>query len=145
MTSIVLMLVLAVTVEALVQYTKTIMDMVTAKDYKTAVTQLEALLADVALCVLAGADVYGAMGVSFGGAVCLYRRVRQPGRTTRRTSLKPSKWPRRVSQKTDEVKNKFKRAGIDEFVSTGLYRVIRIKKFLFMPPCQSCVTGYTIA
>lgn len=68
MTSIVLMLVLAVTVEALVQYTKTIMDMVTAKDYKTAITQLGALLAAVSLCVLSGADVYGALGVSFGGA-----------------------------------------------------------------------------
>ena len=61
------MLVLAVTVEALVQYAKTIMDMVTAKDRKTAITQLGALLVAVALCVLAGADVYGAFGVSFGG------------------------------------------------------------------------------
>ena len=68
MTAIVLMFVFAVTVEAVVQYAKTIMDMVTAKDYKTAITQLAALLAAVSLCVLSGADVYGALGVSFGGA-----------------------------------------------------------------------------
>ena len=63
-----LMLVLAVTVEALVQYSKTVIDMVTARDYKTAITQLGALLASVALCVLAGADIYAALGVSFGAA-----------------------------------------------------------------------------
>ena len=68
MTAIVLMFVFDVTVEAVVQYAKTIMDMVTAKDYKTAITQLAALLAAVSLCVLSGADVYGALGVSFGGA-----------------------------------------------------------------------------
>ena len=42
MTGIVLMLVLAVTVEGIVQYIKSIVEMVTKKDYKTAVTQLSA-------------------------------------------------------------------------------------------------------
>ena len=68
MTAIMLMLVLAVTVEALVQYSKTVIYMVAARDYKTAITQLGALLASVALCVLAGADIYAALGVSFGAA-----------------------------------------------------------------------------
>ena len=68
MTAFILAIILAVTVEALVQYTKTLIDMVTAKDYKTAITQLGALLVAVALCVLAGVDAYAALGVSFGGA-----------------------------------------------------------------------------
>ena len=59
MTGIVLMLVLAVTVEGIVQYIKSIIEMVTKKDYKTAVTQLSALVISVALCLMAGADVYG--------------------------------------------------------------------------------------
>ena len=50
MTGIVLMLVLAVTVEGIVQYIKSIIEMVTKKDYKTAVTQLSALVISVALC-----------------------------------------------------------------------------------------------
>ena len=49
MTGIVLMLVLAVTVEGIVQYIKSIVEMVTKKDYKTAVTQLSALVISVAL------------------------------------------------------------------------------------------------
>ncbi len=67
MTGIVLMLVLAVTVEGIVQYIKSIIEMVTKKDYKTAVTQLSALVISVALCLMAGADVYGALGVTFAG------------------------------------------------------------------------------
>ena len=67
MTGIVLMLVLAVTVEGIVQYIKSIVEMVTKKDYKTAVTQLSALVISVALCLMAGADVYGALGVAFAG------------------------------------------------------------------------------
>ena len=63
----VLMLVLAVTVEGIVQYIKSIIEMVTKKDYKTAVTQLSALVISVALCLMAGADVYGALGVTFAG------------------------------------------------------------------------------
>lgn len=67
MTGIVLMLVLAVTVEGIVQYIKSIVEMVTKKDYKTAVTQLSALVISVTLCLMAGADVYGALGVTFAG------------------------------------------------------------------------------
>ena len=67
MTGFVLMLVLAVTVEAIVQYIKAVIDMITAKDYKTAITQLAALLVSVMLCLLSGADVYGALGVTFVG------------------------------------------------------------------------------
>ena len=65
MTAFVLMLVMAVTVEALVQYTKTVIDAVAKKKVKTAVTQLAALLVSVTLCILAGADIYAALGVPF--------------------------------------------------------------------------------
>ncbi|MCI8554341.1 MAG: hypothetical protein HFJ80_05280 [Clostridiales bacterium] len=66
MTAAILMLILAVTVEALVQYSKAVMEMVTAKDYKTAVTQLCALAVAVVLCMASGADAYAALGISFG-------------------------------------------------------------------------------
>lgn len=67
MTGFILMLVLAVTVEAIVQYIKAVIDMITAKNYKTAITQLAALLVSVTLCLLSGADVYGVLGVTFVG------------------------------------------------------------------------------
>ena len=67
MTAIALMLVLAVTVEALVQYAKTIDSMAVQKQYKTALTQLAALLISVGLCVAAGVNVYEVLGVRFAG------------------------------------------------------------------------------
>ena len=67
MTSIALMMVSAVTVEALVQYAKTIGSMAVQKQYKTALTQLAALFLSVGLCISADVNVYGVLGVRFAG------------------------------------------------------------------------------
>lgn len=61
MTAILLFLTLAVTVEGLVQYIKTLIQ----GEKKAAVIQLGALIIAVALCILSGADIYGALGITF--------------------------------------------------------------------------------
>jgi len=61
MTSIVLIIVLAVTVEGLVEYVKTLM----SADKKTIIIQMSALIASVVLCLASGADLYVFLGVSF--------------------------------------------------------------------------------
>ena len=52
MQTIVLILVLAITVEALIQYGKTILEMLEKKQYKTFATQLAAILLRAALHTL---------------------------------------------------------------------------------------------
>ncbi len=61
MTAILLFLTLAVTVEGLVQYIKTLAQ----GEKKAAGIQLGALVIAVGLCILSGADVYGALGITF--------------------------------------------------------------------------------
>lgn len=63
MAAILIFLTLAVTVEGLVEYVK---NLVTSKDKKSSIIQLFALLIAVMLCVMSGADVYAALGVTFG-------------------------------------------------------------------------------
>ena len=58
MQTIVLILVLAITVEALIQYGKTILEMLEKKQYKTFATQLAAILISVFICFAAGVDLY---------------------------------------------------------------------------------------
>lgn len=65
MNTVVLVLMTAVTVEALVEYAKTVVKAVQAGQAKTAVTQLAAVLLSVLLCFAAGADFYTALGVEF--------------------------------------------------------------------------------
>lgn len=65
MQTIVLILVLAITVEALIQYSKTIIEMLEKKQYKTFATQLAAILLSVFICFAAGVDLYTLVGVSF--------------------------------------------------------------------------------
>ncbi len=65
MQTIVLILVLAITVEALIQYSKTIIEMLEKKQYKTFATQLAAILLSVFICFTAGVDLYTLVGVSF--------------------------------------------------------------------------------
>lgn len=65
MQTIVLILVLAITVEALIQYSKTIIEMLEKKQYKTFATQLAAILTSVFICFAAGVDLYLLGGVSF--------------------------------------------------------------------------------
>lgn len=65
MNMIVLSIMLAVTVEGVVEIAKSIGKAALSEGYKTAVTQVVALALGCALCLAAGADVYGALGVHF--------------------------------------------------------------------------------
>lgn len=65
MKGILLILALAVTVEGVVEYIKSIGRMFTDRDYRTAVTQLSAAAIAIALCFAAGADLYAALGLRF--------------------------------------------------------------------------------
>ena len=64
MNMIVLVLMMAVTVEALIEYAKTIIE----KQWKTAATQAGAVALGVSLCFGVGADFYAALGVNFNVA-----------------------------------------------------------------------------
>ena len=55
---------LAVTVEALVEYGKSIVKAFADRQAKTAITQIMAVIVSVLLCFAAGADMYAAIGVS---------------------------------------------------------------------------------
>ena len=65
MQTIVLILILAITVEALIQYVKTIIKMLEDKQYKTFATQVAAILIAVFISFAAGVDVYSLVGISF--------------------------------------------------------------------------------
>ena len=65
MQTFLLVLSLAVIVEALVQYAKTVIKMLESKQYKTFATQLAAILIAVFICFAAGADIFALMGISF--------------------------------------------------------------------------------
>ena len=65
MQGIVLILALAVTVEAVVEYIKSVVKMFTDRDYKTGCTQLAAACISIALCFAAGADLFAAVGLEF--------------------------------------------------------------------------------
>ena len=65
MNTIVLVLMMAVTVEALIEYGKTVVKAITAGEAKPAATQLAAVLLSVLLCFAVGADFYTALGVEF--------------------------------------------------------------------------------
>ena len=63
MTTVILALIAAVVVEALVEYGKTIANAVTAKDTKTAATQLCSIVISVGVCFAFGADNFAALGI----------------------------------------------------------------------------------
>ena len=65
MEHIALILMLAITVEALVEYGKSIGKAIADKQVRAAVTQLCAVAVSMGLCGLAGADLYAAIGVEF--------------------------------------------------------------------------------
>ena len=67
MTGIALVTVLAITVEALVEYAKTLIEGCRSGGWKTLGIQLTALGLSVALCLLARADLFGVLGVALGG------------------------------------------------------------------------------
>lgn len=65
MQTILLAIVMAVTVEALIEYVKQIAKALSSGEVKTAATQVASILLGVLLCLAVGADVYGALGVAF--------------------------------------------------------------------------------
>ena len=65
MDMIVLALMMAVTVEGLIEYGKTVGKAMLDKQYKTAITQGTALILSVLLCFAVGADFYAVLNVQF--------------------------------------------------------------------------------
>lgn len=65
MQTILLAIVMAVTVEALIEYVKQIAKALGSGEVKAAATQVVSILLGVLLCLAVGADVYGALGVAF--------------------------------------------------------------------------------
>lgn len=65
MQMILLAIVMAVTVEALIEYVKQIAKALGSGEVKVAATQVVSILLGVLLCLAVGADVYGALGVAF--------------------------------------------------------------------------------
>lgn len=57
-----LFVIMAIIVEGIVEYVKTVIEM---KDRKAVLIQLSALLVAVGLCVLCGADVFTKLGITF--------------------------------------------------------------------------------
>ena len=66
MQGIVLILVMAIVVEALVEYGKSIGKAFSDGSVKTAVTYLVAIAVGITLCFAAGCDLFTAVGVTFG-------------------------------------------------------------------------------
>jgi len=60
-----LAVVMAVIVEAIIEYGKTIWAAAEKKAYKTVVTQLVAIALSVCLCLAVQADVFAALGINF--------------------------------------------------------------------------------
>lgn len=65
MENILLIMMLAVTVEALVEYGKMLGRAVTTKDYHGLAAMVSALIVSVLLCFATGADFYTELGVQF--------------------------------------------------------------------------------
>ncbi len=65
MEGIILILVMAIVVEALVEYAKTIGKAFTDGSWKVAVTQLSAIALGVLLCFMTGGDLFAVVGISF--------------------------------------------------------------------------------
>ena len=65
MEGIALVIVLAITVEAVVEYVKSICTAFAGEGVKSAVLQLAAMVISVALCIASRADLYGYLGVPF--------------------------------------------------------------------------------
>lgn len=65
MEGIILILTLSVITEALIEYGKNVGRAFMNKEYKTAVTQVAAIVASVLLCFAAGADLFQVVGIDF--------------------------------------------------------------------------------
>ena len=65
MKGIVLIVVMAIVVEAFIEYVKTIAKAVKEGGWKTAVTQLAAIALGVLLCFMTGGDLFVVVGITF--------------------------------------------------------------------------------
>jgi hypothetical protein len=65
MEGIVLIITLAIIVEALIEYAKSIGKAIVGGGWKTAVTQLIAIICAIVLCFASGADLFAAIGLEF--------------------------------------------------------------------------------
>lgn len=65
MSGILLIFTLAIVVEAFVEYGKSIGKAVTSGGWRTAVTQLTAMVLSVLLCFMTGGDLFAAVGIQF--------------------------------------------------------------------------------
>lgn len=65
MQGIVLIITMAIVVEALIEYAKSIGKAFSSGEWKTAVTQLVAIVVSVLLCVATGADLFVVVGIVF--------------------------------------------------------------------------------
>ena len=65
MEGIVLIITLAIIVEALVEYAKSIGKAIIGGGWKTAVTQIVAIVGAVVLCFASGADLFKTIGIEF--------------------------------------------------------------------------------
>ena len=74
MNMIVLVLMMAVTVEALIEYAKTFGKAIIKKQWKTAATQAGAVALGVLLCFGVGADFYAALGAVSYTHLDVYKR-----------------------------------------------------------------------
>ena len=68
MEGIILILVMAIVVEALIEYAKTIGKAFANGGWKTAVTQLAAIALGVLLCFMTGGDLFAVVGIEFAWA-----------------------------------------------------------------------------
>ena len=60
-----LVIIVAITIEALVEYGKSVQKLAVEKDKKPLILQLCALVGGMALCVFTGADIYQPLGIVF--------------------------------------------------------------------------------
>ncbi len=65
MTGIVLIITMAIVVEALIEYCKSIGKAFLSGEWKTAVTQLVAIVVAVLLCFMTGADLFAVVEIAF--------------------------------------------------------------------------------
>lgn len=62
---LVLVIVFAVLVEALIEYAKTVAKAFVGGEYKTAITQVVAIVLGIVICFAGNADVFAALGITF--------------------------------------------------------------------------------
>lgn len=65
MKGIILIIVMAIVVEALIEYAKTIGKAFAGGEHKTALTQLAAIALGVLLCLMTGGDLFAVLGIAF--------------------------------------------------------------------------------